>query len=215
MADAKVSGGSPPDSEKRLGNFLVVSRGTISNAVEKQIAAYVQGERFKPIGEILIEQGLITREELEASLRNQRIARLAGCAVFSPLSRTELAALSKHFNEISVVPGEIFIMQGDEDRYLYVIAYGLVEVYRIDNQGKEIPIGKVGPGEPVGEMGYFTGGKRTACVRAIEPTQMIRAKYDDLTHYFENVPRVALAFTQIIEHRRKEIERIAEKIKSG
>jgi CRP-like cAMP-binding protein len=212
MADAKVLEATAPGSGKRLGDFLVVSRGTISNAVEKQISAFSQGNKLRPIGEILMEQGIITREELEASLRNQRIARLAGCAVFSLLSRTELASLSKHFSEVSVAPGEIFIMQGDDDRFLYVIAYGLVEVYRIDNQGNEIPICTVGPGEPVGEMGYFSGGRRTACVRAVDPTQLIRAKYDDLTHYFENVPRVALAFSQIIEHRRKELSRLSSNV---
>ncbi|HEY4731794.1 MAG TPA: cyclic nucleotide-binding domain-containing protein [Gammaproteobacteria bacterium] len=207
MADEIDSGKSSP-SPKKLGDFLIVARGNINNAVEKQIAAFAHGETVKPIGELLVEQGIISREELENSLRNQRIARLAGCPVFAPLSRPDLAALSKHFTEVSVAPGERFIMQWDEDRYLYVIAYGLVEVYKIDNFGNEITIAMVGAGEPIGEMGYFSGGKRSACVRAIEPTQLVRARYEDLTHYFESVPRVALAFTQVVEYRRKELARI-------
>lgn len=207
MADEIEAGKSSP-SPKKLGDFLIIARGNINNAVEKQIAAYAHGENVKPIGELLVEQGVISREELENSLRNQRIARLAGCPVFAPLSRPDLAALSKHFTEISVAPGEQFITQGDEDHYLYVIAYGLVEVYKIDNQGREITIAMVGAGEPIGEMGYFSGGKRTACVRAIEPTQLVRARYEALTHYFETVPRVALAFTQVVDYRSKELARI-------
>jgi len=207
MTDEKLLEKTSPGS-KRLGDFLIVGRGNINNAVEKQITAYTHGDKVKPIGELLVEQGIISREELDNSLRNQRIARLAGCPVFAPLSRPDLAALSKHFTEVGVAPGEQFIMQGDVDRYLYVIAYGLVEVYKIDNQGKEITIATVGAGEPIGEMGYFSGGKRTACVRAIEPTQLVRARYDDLTHYFESVPRVALAFTQVIDYRRKQLEHL-------
>lgn len=210
MTDNNKLESTSPGAKKRLGDFLVVSRANINNAVEKQIAAYyARGGKVKPIGEILVEQGVITREELENSLRNQRIARLAGCPVFAPLSRTDLAALSKHFTEVNFAPGECFIMQGDEDRYLYVIAYGLVEVYRVDNAGNEIIVATVGAGEPIGEMGYFSGGKRTACVRAIQPTQMVRARYDDLTHYFEQAPRVALAFAQVVDFRSKELERIA------
>jgi CRP-like cAMP-binding protein len=205
--ESKLESTSP--GSKGLGDFLVVARGNVNNAVEKQIASYSQGENVKPIGELLVEQGVISREELENSLRNQRIARLAGCPVFAPLSRPDLAALSKHFTEVSVAPGERFIMQGDEDRYLYVIAYGLVEVYKIDNFGNEITIAMVGAGEPIGEMGYFSGGKRTACVRATEPTQLVRARYDDLTHYFESVPRVALAFTQVVDYRRRELARLS------
>ena len=56
-------------------------------------------------------------------------------------------------------------MQGEEDPSLFVIASGLVEVFRLDNAGDEIPIAQVGAGEPIGEMGYFAGGVRTACVR--------------------------------------------------
>lgn len=196
-----------PDS-KKLGDYLVVSKAAISNAVEKQISSYTSGAKLKPIGELLVEQGVITKEELENSLRNQRIARLAGCPIFASLSKTELAALSKNFTEVSVGPGEQFIMQGEDDPSMYVIASGLVEVYKIDNAGNEIHIAKVGSGEPIGEMGYFSGGLRTACVRALEPTQLVKAEYDKLTEYFTNVPRVALAFTQVVEHRRKEMERI-------
>lgn len=193
---------------KKLGNYLVVSKAAISNAVEKQITSFTKEGKVKHLGELLVEEGVITQEELENSLRNQRIARLAGCPVFASLSRSELAALSKHFHEVSVAPGEQFIMQGEDDPSLYIIASGLVEVFRIDNAGNEIHIAKVGNGEPIGEMGYFSGGKRTACVRAIEPTQLVKADYDDLTDYFTNVPRVALAFTQVVEQRRKDMERI-------
>lgn len=196
------------NESKKLGDYLVVSKGAISNAVEKQISSYTSGGRLKPIGELLVEQGVITREELENSIHNQRIGRLAGCPVFASLSRTDLSALSKLFTEVSVAPGEQFIMQGEEDPSMFVIASGLVEVFRIDNAGNEIHIANVGEGEPIGEMGYFSGGRRTACARAVEPTQLLKAEYEDLTEYFTNVPRVAHAFTQVVEHRRAEMERI-------
>lgn len=196
---------------KKLGDFLVVSKGAISNAVEKQITTYTSSGKLKPIGEILVEQGIITKEELETSIRNQRIARLAGCPVFASLTKTELFALSKYFTEVTVASGEEFIMQGEEDPSMYVIGSGMVEVYRVDNAGNEIPIATVGEGEPIGEMGYFSGGRRTACVRAVQPTLLLKASYADLTHYFENVPRVAMAFAQVVEHRRKELENIAAK----
>ena len=199
--------GTDKPKTKKLGDYLLVSKGTISNAVQKQIEAYTKGEPIKPIGELLVESGIITQEELDNSIRNQRIARLGSCPVFASLNQTELASLSKHFTEIAVSPGEVFITKGEDDPSLFIIASGLVEVYNVDNEGNEISIARVGVGEPIGEMGYFSGGKRTAYVRALEPTQLLRADYDDLTHYFENVPRVALAFTEVVEHRRQEIER--------
>jgi len=192
---------------KKLGDYILVSSGTINNAIEKQIEAYTRGEPIKPMGELLVESGIITQEELDNSIRNQRVARLGSCPVFASLNHTELAALSRHFTEVAVSPGEQFIVKGEDDPSLYIIASGLVEVYNVDNAGNEVSIASVGIGEPIGEMGYFSGGKRTAYVRATEPTQLLRADYNDLTDYFENVPRVALAFTEVVEHRRLEIER--------
>jgi len=194
---------------KKLGDYLVVSRGVINNAVEKQINSYTSSGTYRPIGELLVEQGVISKEELENSLRNQRIARLAGCPVFASLSRAELATMSKYFTEVQYPPGEQFIMQGEDDPSLYVIASGSVEVFHLDNSGNEIPIATVGEGEPIGEMGYFSGERRNACVRTIEPTMLLRAEYKDLTRYFENAPRVAHAFMQVINHRKQVLEQIS------
>lgn len=192
---------------KKFGEYVVASKGAINAIVEKQHKAFEKGEKVKRIGELLVEAGIITQEELDSCIRNQRVVRLASCPIFASLEKTELASLSKHFEEISVSTGEQFIMQGEEDHALYVICSGSVEVFSLDNYGNEIHIQKViGPGEPIGEMGYFTGGKRTASVRALEPTQLLRAEYKDLTHYFENVPRVALAFTEVVRHRQQEMD---------
>lgn len=195
--------------EHKLGEYLLVSDGTINNVVEKQFHSSFSGTgECKRIGELLVEEGILTQEELDNSIKQQRIARLAACPIFATLSSTELAALSNFFTEVSYPPNETFIMQGEEDPSLFVIATGLVEVFHLDNAGNEISISKIGAGEPVGEMGYFAGGVRTACVRTLETTHLLQAQYEDLTDYFENVPRVALAFSAVIEQRKKEMDQL-------
>ncbi len=195
--------------EHKLGEYLLVSDGTINNVVEKQFhSSFTGASDNKRIGELLVDEGILTQEELDNSIRQQRIARLAACPIFTTLSSTDLAALSKFFTEVSYPPNETFIMQGEEDPSLFVIASGLVEVFHLDNAGNETSIAKVGAGEPIGEMGYFAGGVRTACVRTLETTQLLQAQYEDLTDYFENVPRVALAFTTVVEQRKKEMDQL-------
>jgi len=195
--------------EFKIGEYLVVSKGTINNVIERQVNSSFEGPgKTKRIGELLVEEGILTQEELDNSIKKQRIARLTACPVFATLSPTELAALSRLFTEVSYPANEMFIMQGEEDPTLYVIATGLVEVFHLNNAGDEISIAKVGAGEPIGEMGYFEGGVRTAYVRTLESTQLLRAKYNDLTNYFENVPRVALAFTTVVGQRKKEMEQM-------
>jgi cyclic nucleotide-binding protein len=195
--------------EFKIGEYLVVSKGAINNVVEKQFNASFAGDgKTKRIGELLVEEGILTQEELDNSIRQQRIARLASCPIFATLSSMELASLSNLFTEISYPPNETFIMQGEEDPSMFIIASGLVEVFHVNNAGDEISIAKVGAGETIGEMGYFEGGMRTAYVRTLETTQLIQAQYKDLTNYFENVPRVALAFTAVVTQRKKEMDQL-------
>ncbi len=187
---------------RKLGAYLLCSPGLVRTALQKQGLSLRQPRRGRRLGEILADGGAITPAELDAALRTQRIARLRACPLFEGLGRSELTAIANRFEEVSVVPGETFIRQGAEDPTLYVLASGRVEVYREDGDGREIPLALVGPGEAIGEMGYFAGGQRNASVRAVEATQALRIRYADLTHYFENVPRIAHAFIEVVQRRR-------------
>ena len=193
---------------KRIGEYLVVSPGTLKNAVKRQGHLLKLKQPVKRIGEILVDNGEITKEDLENAVRKQRIDRIRNCPVFTTLTGTELAALSSKFKEISIPAGEQFIYQDTPDPTLYIIASGRVEVYRTDMDGNFTHIAYVEPPEPIGEMGYFSGGLRTASVRAVDTVELLCAQYDDLTHYFENVPRVAHAFMTMVDERRRATEEI-------
>lgn len=195
---------------RRLGEYLVVSAGTLKNAVKRQGHMLKLGQKVKRIGEILVENNEISREDLEIAIRKQRIDRIKICPVFATLTGTELSAVSSKFTEVSIPAGEQFIYQDTPDPTLYIIASGRVEVYRTDMDGNFTHIAYVEPPEPIGEMGYFSGGLRTASVRAVDSVELLCAEYDDLTHYFEHVPRVAHAFITMVEQRRKATEEIMQ-----
>jgi len=192
---------------KRFGDYLIISPGTLQNAVKRQGHALKMGLESKRIGELLIENGDITQEEHDNALKRQRVDRLAFSPVFSMLEKTELAAISSRFVEITIPAGRQFIIQDEPDPTLYIIAGGKVEVYRTNLDGSHLHIAYVEAYEPIGEMGYFQGGVRTASVRAVDKVECLRADYSALTHYFEYVPRVAHAFMEIVQHRRQETEK--------
>ena len=195
---------------KRFGDYLVVSPGTLQNAVKRQGQALKQGLQPRHIGELLVENGDISQDEHDNAIKRQRIDRLSFSPVFSMLSKTELAAISSRFKEITVPAGRQFIIQDDPDPTLYIIASGKVEVYRTNLDGSHLHIAYVEAYEPIGEMGYFQGGVRTASVRAVDNVECLRAEYSALTHYFEHVPRVAHAFMEIVQARRQETEELIQ-----
>ncbi len=196
---------------KRFGSYLVISPGALQNAVRRQGQALKNGKVPKHIGELLLESGEITQEEHDFAIRRQRVDRLAFSPVFSMLSKTELAAISSRFIEVNVPAGKQFIIQDEPDPTLYIIASGKVEVYRTNLDGSHLHIAYVEAYEPIGEMGYSQGGVRTASVRAVDNVECLRTDYSALTHYFKNVPRVAHAFMEIVEQRRKDNEDLIQK----
>lgn len=171
----------------------------------------LKGKPQKRIGELLIELETIDQEELTNALRKQRADRLGLCPVFESLNRTELSAIGNQFSEISLAADQQFIFEGENDPTLYVLVSGKLEVFTKDDNGDEIHIAFVDPVEPIGEMGYFQGGIRTASVRTVVPTELLSAPYKNLTHYFENVPHVAHAFLDVINRRQAETN---EKLKN-
>ncbi len=193
---------------KRLGDYLVCSPAVLKNAVKKQGQLLKRHLPMKYIGQLLLEDGVIGQEELDVAVRRQRTDRLRASPVFSMLSNAELAAISNRFSEVIVEAGHQFIIQDEPDPTLYILCTGKVEVYRTDLDGNHIHIAYVEPPEPIGEMGYFQGGIRTASVRAVETSILLRADYASLTHYFEHVPRVAHEFMRIVEQRRLATEEV-------
>lgn len=189
-----------------LGEYLPCSRGSIRLAMQKKREKKVSGNEQKRLGEILIELEIINDEELRNALRQQRADRLGLCPVFESLNRSELSAIGNQFSEISINADQQFIFEGENDPTLYVLVEGKLEVFVKDNNGDEIHIAFVNPVEPIGEMGYFQGGIRTASVRTVVPTELLSAPYKNLTHYFEHVPHVAHSFLEVINRRRAETD---------
>jgi CRP-like cAMP-binding protein len=150
-----------PQPSVRLGAYLLCPPGSIDAALGRQ-ALLASRARRRRIGDILLEDELVSPEALRAAIAAQRVDRLRGCSLFADSSHDELRHLGKVFEEVTAETGELLIHQGGDETHLYVLASGTLEVFRTDAEGEEVALALVRPGEPVGEMGYVTGGSRTA-----------------------------------------------------
>ena len=187
-------------SSRRLGEYLDCSNQVIQTALSKQSSGQ-DGAAGKRLGELLLEDEAISLDALLAGIQAQRVDRLRACPLFTSLPDSDLAELSAVFQEVSALPDQNLITQDDRDPYLYILGSGRLEVFRTGEQEGETTLARVFPGEPVGEMGYFTNGVRSASVRALETVQLLRASYEDLTDCFESNANVATAFMDVVTNR--------------
>jgi GAF domain-containing protein len=187
-------------NSRRLGEYLDCSNQAIQSVLSKQSSGR-DGAATKRLGELLLEDEAITLDALLAGIQAQRVDRLRACPLFTSLSDDDLAELSAVFQEVSAPPEQSLITQDDRDPYLYVLGSGRLEVFRADEEEHVTTLARVFPGEPVGEMGYFTNGVRSASVRALDSVQLLRASYEDLTDCFESNANVATAFMDVVTNR--------------
>jgi NTE family protein len=94
---------------------------------------------------------------------------------FDVRDRAQVDALLDEFVVIDLPGGDWLFQQGDLADSLYLIARGRLQVWsKADSADAPRLLGELASGESVGEVGLLTGGLRTAGVRAIRDTVLLR-----------------------------------------
>jgi CRP-like cAMP-binding protein len=69
------------------------------------------------------------------------------------------------------------------------------------DEDEEVLLSTVGPGECLGELGYFSDGRRSASVRASEDMEVLELYYTDLQRTLEVTPRLAKNLLDLVTKR--------------
>ncbi len=126
---------------------------------------------------------------------------LSAVDIFSPLTSEELNALATNVRGHVYAPGEIIIRAGDDGSSMFVVHRGSVDV-RVDSNGMQRTIKRLGEGDFFGEMALFTGEPRTANVVAAEETEVFEIGKDAMKSLFETNPDLVEALSHTINERR-------------
>ncbi len=100
--------------------------------------------------------------------------------LFSGLSAPERSALAGRLALRTLRRGDVLIQEGGPADALYVVVSGRFAVAR---GGRPEPVSEIGPGQPVGEIAFLTGGARTATVTAMRDSLVLalsRPEFDAL-----------------------------------
>lgn len=94
----------------------------------------------------------------------------------------------------------IIVTEGDESDTLYVILSGRAKVYVADDDGHEVQLNQLGPGEYFGDVA-LDGGPRSASVMALEPCRCAVVKREELARFMSANPEFAVHLTRKLAHR--------------
>lgn len=95
---------------------------------------------------------------------------IRACHLFAEARPETLAALAQRSAIGRHAAGSTLFMEGDEADGLRVVLDGLVRIWIADDEGRELTLALLEPGEPFGEIALLDGLPRTANATAVEPT---------------------------------------------
>lgn len=111
------------------------------------------------------------------------------------LSDVLLERLSKYAKAMTFLSNDEVIGEGEKGDSLYIITHGLVHVYKTGHEAK--PIAELRDGDFFGEMALLETQVRTANVKAVKPTTLLRLSRKDVLSLAENEPELKARLEQV------------------
>ena len=107
-------------------------------------------------------------------------AILREVGLFGALSDEVLQHLASTLHTTRIGPGDTIFREGDAAREMYVVLEGEIEVVKKSRRGRDMRVAILGPTDCFGEMSIIDMQNRSASVRALAPSRLLRIASDDM-----------------------------------
>ena len=137
---------------------------------------------------------------------------LRNVPLFSGLDESELQRLSQVAVRRRAGRNEQVVRAGEDAESLIVLLTGRTKVTNFDEEGREIILAWLGPGEFFGEMGLIDGSPRSASVVAVEPCELLAIGKSEFQRCMQDNFQVVQKLMQILVRRLREADRNIESL---
>lgn len=125
------------------------------------------------------------------------VQHLRAVGLFNHLSEDELKAFLSILVPWEVDAGAQILAEGQIVTHLYLVDDGAVQVRRMA-QGREMLLGRLGPGAFFGEVNLFDPGTATASIWAMKPTKMAVVDYASMHNFLNSYPGIGFKIVSVI-----------------
>jgi len=140
------------------------------------------------------------------------IGVLRNVPLFAVLDEAQLHALSAVMSRKSAPKNRTIIKAGDPTDSLYIVIAGRIKVQMSDDEGKEVILAVLGPGDFFGEMGLLDGAPRAASVVTTEQSEFVSLAKDDFNALLKNNFELAMVIIRGLVKRLREADRKIESL---
>jgi CRP/FNR family transcriptional regulator len=122
-------------------------------------------------------------------------------SLFDGLPQEDLEQIVHITYERSFKKGETVFSEGDKGNGFYVVAEGVVKIFKLSLEGKEQILHIFGSGEPIGEVAVFAGRSFPANAVAINDVRLLFIPRNAFVRLIEQTPSLALNMLGILSLR--------------
>lgn len=137
----------------------------------------------------------------------ERAHPLKAVPFFTQLSDHELEVVRSVASERTYAKNAVVLTEGEMGDSLYLIQSGKVKVVIGDEEGRELILKILGPGDFFGEMSMIDKQPRSASVTTIEPATFLVLSNAAFERCVEEAPRIANMVMRILAQRVREADR--------
>jgi len=129
---------------------------------------------------------------------------------FSGFTPGELKEAAKPFFEQTAKRGEIIAMEGDPAENLYVVASGVVKIFKTSAEGKEQILYLAHAGESFNDVSVIDGMPNPASAQAMSPVDLYGISKADMLSLLDKYPRAQKNATDLLADKIRKLALLVE-----
>lgn len=193
-----------------VGELQALTGGQRSATIRADGPAVAIEMSAEVLREILGSNPRLAEEFAALSRRRMRRNQLATLLpnLLGPIDDEQLSHISQRGSWVHLERGERLMAQGEPSDAVYLVVSGRLQAV-VEMDGREYVVGEIARGEPVGEIGIFTGEPRMASVHALRDSELLAFTKPVFDEIIQHHPDVLMAMTRIAVERTRSTVRAA------
>ncbi|OGR84924.1 MAG: hypothetical protein A2901_01510 [Elusimicrobia bacterium RIFCSPLOWO2_01_FULL_54_10] len=126
---------------------------------------------------------------------------LSGVELFQALSMSERQIVLERLLRHVYLKGEVVVRENEQGSSFFIVHKGRLEVLKSNRDGTSTQLGELTAGQFFGELSLLTGEPRTATIRALADSELLRLEKSDFKEILEKHPHLSEKLAEFVSAR--------------
>lgn len=136
-----------------------------------------------------------------------KIETIRSVDFFHDLPESLLQSIQAKLVERHYQRGDYLFMEGEDRQSVFFVRRGLVKVFKVDEEGRELIVNILGAGQLFPHVGLFEDYPYPGTAEALAPCTILVMRIDDFTAFADANPAAMHKLMRVLEHRIKQLQK--------